>query len=133
MHLASKRKAARCGRFRWPLTFVLFAITTALLACQVPVFRYALERWQADRYRVVVIHDQALSESHQAAISALEAAMHDEETLVNIELREVDVREDLEPAWKQFAKDQFKGGEPVLYLLYPFGAYNDRPLWQGAL
>ena len=46
-----------------------FAFLTGLLiiqqarACQVPVFRYALERWQADDYHAVFIHQGALTKS----------------------------------------------------------------------
>lgn len=31
-------------------------VTASSLACQVPVFRYALERWQADPFRLQLIH-----------------------------------------------------------------------------
>ena len=31
------------------------------LACQVPVFRYALERWSADKFEVVILHDSPFS------------------------------------------------------------------------
>ncbi len=32
--------------------------TMAATACNVPVFRYALERWEADHYEIVVFHRQ---------------------------------------------------------------------------
>ena len=35
------------------LLFFLLSIQT--FACQVPVFRYALERWQADPFRLQII------------------------------------------------------------------------------
>ena len=35
-------------------------------ACQVPVFRYALERWKADDYHAVTIHQGALNEEQKA-------------------------------------------------------------------
>jgi len=40
------------------ISFILFTLSTQ--ACQVPVFRYALERWQADKYRLQVVHDKPL-------------------------------------------------------------------------
>ena len=56
---------------------VLLAATALVLgvrpaaACSVPVFRYALERWPADMYRLVVFHRGALSEGQQAEIAKL--------------------------------------------------------------
>ena len=37
------------------------------LACQVPVFRYALARWQTDNYHVVVVHQAPLTEEQKKA------------------------------------------------------------------
>ena len=44
--------------------FFLLTMSNAVLACQIPVFRYALERWQPDPYEVVVIHRGSLSPEH---------------------------------------------------------------------
>jgi hypothetical protein len=53
--------------------FTVFVALPAL-ACQVPVFRYALERWQADRYQVVVLHDGPLDRVQQESVARLVAA-----------------------------------------------------------
>jgi len=37
-------------------------------ACNVPVFRYALERWEPDRYEAVVLHRGGLSASERDAV-----------------------------------------------------------------
>lgn len=42
-----------------------------VVACQVPVFRYALERWAADQYRYVILCDQPLSASEQGLVDKL--------------------------------------------------------------
>ena len=41
-------------------------------ACNVPVFRYALERWKPDAYEVHVFHKGPLSERDRAAVRLLE-------------------------------------------------------------
>jgi len=41
-------------------------------ACSIPVFRYALERWPADAFRVEVTHPERLSAEDRAALVALE-------------------------------------------------------------
>ncbi len=40
-------------------------------ACQVPVFRFALERWPADPYRVVVEHSAPLTDEQQRLVDSL--------------------------------------------------------------
>ena len=67
------RPAARIGRIFWCIVIAL-TIGMPVLACQVPVFRYALERWQADSYQIVVLHDGALSEGQARALSQLKSA-----------------------------------------------------------
>jgi len=55
----------------------LFA-ATVVVACSVPVFRYALERWPAEPYAVLVFHRGPLSEAGAAAVKRFE-----EETAAN--------------------------------------------------
>ncbi|PIW14960.1 MAG: hypothetical protein COW34_07135, partial [Armatimonadetes bacterium CG17_big_fil_post_rev_8_21_14_2_50_66_6] len=56
----------------WRKALVGLALLSLLLggrpvsACSVPVFQYALERWPADPYEVVVFHRGPLSEQDQA-------------------------------------------------------------------
>ena len=42
------------------------------IACNVPVFRYALERWRPDVCQVIVFHDRELSEGEEAQVQSLE-------------------------------------------------------------
>ena len=56
---------------------VVFSATAA--ACNVPTFRYALERWQADFYGALVFHRGKLSKADQAAVKLLEEASDDSE------------------------------------------------------
>ena len=50
--------------------FVLASAEPAA-ACSTPVFRYALERWPPDAYRVAVFHRGPLTEAQQAAVKQL--------------------------------------------------------------
>lgn len=60
------------------MRFFLFCVfmlsSVRATACNVPVFRYALERWRADNCDVVVFHDEALSDEQQLFVDQLEAA-----------------------------------------------------------
>ena len=55
-------------------TVCLFLLVAAVVAeaCQVPVFRYALERWQPDHYQLVIVHDGNLTSEEQADVNYLE-------------------------------------------------------------
>ena len=46
--------------------------TLTAIACNVPVFRYALERWEADPYEMVVFHREPLTAEQQALLAEME-------------------------------------------------------------
>ncbi len=53
------------------LAFLLLC-STSVCACNVPVFRYALERWPADNYEVVVFHRGPLASEDRSIVEWLE-------------------------------------------------------------
>lgn len=50
------------------------ALATAAEACNIPVFRFALERWQPDACELIVFHSAPLSPQHAEFVAQLEAA-----------------------------------------------------------
>lgn len=59
-----------------------------LLACQVPVFRYALERWASDSYELVCVPAQGgLKPDEEAALKVLRDAAVDEDFPANITVK----------------------------------------------
>ncbi len=56
-----------------PLLYIVsfLSLTTVATACNVPVFRYALERWRPDTTDVVVFHSSPLSDAEQVAAQNL--------------------------------------------------------------
>lgn len=96
-------------------------------ACQVPVFRYALERWLPDLYEVIVFHRGALNAEHKAAAKALQAATEDEDTPTNIVVRMVD----LDKGDLKWAKEMYKSRSlPWMAVFTPVPA---RYMWGGRL
>ncbi|HPO13943.1 MAG TPA: hypothetical protein PLI09_10895 [Candidatus Hydrogenedentes bacterium] len=100
-------------------------------ACSVPVFRWALERWPADQYELIIFHEKPLSPGDHARIHSLEQRI--ENTSANLQVRSMDVTQSIMehylPAWKKV-----QGGPlPMGLLLYPHTAHVVPPLWQGAL
>lgn len=54
---------------------LLTSISTATLPCNVPVFRYALERWPSDDYQLVVYHKGQLPEQADKDLRKIEASV----------------------------------------------------------
>ncbi len=94
------------------------------IACNVPVFRYALERWPADLYEVVVLHDGGLNDADASSVKMLAQQSRTADGTANFHLRIIDVAEItddlLTEAWKQHGG----GGHAVLTLLYPGNAQD---------
>ena len=119
-----------------------FAFLTGLViiqqawACQVPVFRYALERWQADDYHAVIIHQGTLDEGQKSALEIIEEAGSPLfETGANLALHKVDLSSvsSVEPRW-QSETSTFKPDDPPrIALYYPSSTGIQEPLWTGEL
>ncbi|MCA9158374.1 MAG: hypothetical protein KDA72_08610 [Planctomycetales bacterium] len=103
-------------------TCVLVACLSAsswVAACQVPVFRYALERWENDNYEVLVIHDGQLNDEDQARLKRLQ---HSAEELANATVRAVNIAESTDAAAKSIWQQQGNSHSAVMAVLYPQGA-----------
>ncbi|MCI0360563.1 MAG: hypothetical protein L0211_18960 [Planctomycetaceae bacterium] len=108
-------------------------------ACNVPVFRFALERWRPDPYRVVLLHKGPLSDADRALVQPL-VDQQDKGT-ANLALRTVDVSQlntDSEEGAADaalFAALSAGQGEPPLPLVvvqYPAHLNIAKPVWAGA-
>jgi len=75
------------------LGLVLILSATAV-ACSVPVFRYAIEHWRPDAYRVFVYHDQDLTDDDRTLLAKIES---DAKAGANVQAQTVDLRNSLEP------------------------------------
>ena len=85
--------------------------TLAAPACNVPVFRYALERWEADPYDIIVFHREAFTAPQQALLETLEKAGRD--GVANVSVSNVNVSVEM-PRPLRAAVD--RTGEPGLTL-----------------
>ncbi|TWT84084.1 hypothetical protein CA13_55600 [Planctomycetes bacterium CA13] len=117
------------NRYRNRKLFVAFAgllawgLTTNLYACSVPVFRYALERWERDEYRLIVAVSGELSEEHQKWVEDLRQQCVREEGFCNLMVHVLDITDeensDVLEAYPAVAEIT----EPTAFLLYPLGSY----------
>ncbi len=117
------------------------AVTLCLLAavaqaCSVPVFRYALERWQADPYEVFVFHHGKLTTTQQAQVDRLTRDGEAGKTFANVRIKTCDLDNNPDPdllaLWKNQETSQ-KTTTPWMAVHYPVASRNPTPVWQGPL
>jgi hypothetical protein len=89
------------------------------LGCNVPVFRYALERWERDEYRLMVAAKGELSADARKRVDELARQTYWEEGFCNLKVEVVDIadgsNEELLEAYPAMAQVT----EPTAFLLYP--------------
>src|SRR5262245_56551936 len=70
---------------------VCWALVLTADACNVPVFRYALERWRPDPFVIYVVHQGPLSESDEQQVQQLRRASLEHGGRGNLVLKQCDV------------------------------------------
>lgn len=103
-------------KFFSPLAAIGLLVATAGLglACQVPVFRYALERWSPEQYRVLVLSAGPISDDDPRL--ALQSA----KSSPLIQLTKIEITQSADQRalalWKQFRDES---NSPLVVTLYP--------------
>ena len=102
---------------------------TAARACTTPVFRYALERWEPDRFELFFFHRGELSADQQAVLKRLQDALAGETAPLNATLRVVDLAGDLRPREQAIWEAQKDAVPPWIVLLFPDRVGPDVVAW----
>ena len=100
------------------LTILFLALSAATaLACKVPVFRYALERWNADKYEVLIIHKGDLGSASQALVAKLQSPKSSSSVNLEAQLMAADELRDkrLVELWKSHTDTS----QPLMVVLFP--------------
>lgn len=109
----------------------LFAAFPFVLdACNVPVFRYALEHWSPDLYRGTIFHTGELSDADRQLIADLSQST--DSRRVNLQMRVVSVDDIENPADRALLAACDPQSGPCLVLQYPTYLRLDHPVWSGA-
>ena len=113
---------------------ILLGLASLAWACNVPVFRFALERWRPDPYRVVLLHKVPLTAADLETIRPLEEQQ--ELASANFSLRTVDVDQIDEQSEESAADAALLAslGDPELPTIvvhYPAGLQIPKPVWTG--
>lgn len=108
------------------VTAAVFAVlcSSAVLACQVPVFRFALERWAADQYEIIVLHDGPMDAKDSGRLDRLRQSDHKSPLSANFQARAIDIQKTKDPELQALWKKNAKGGSPLMLSLYPTGAHE---------
>lgn len=109
------------------LCVVLFS--GAAPACSVPVFRYALERWPADPYEVIVFHRGPLHGADKAALAKLEDAVDGKPTPANLTVTAVDLDGTPAPELAKLWEAQGEVELPWMVVRYPRTLRRDDTVW----
>lgn len=80
----------------WSMFALAGLIVTPALACNIPVFRYALERWQSDVLDVTLYHDGELSAEQKRQVDQLRSSGAGQGGVANFRLHIVDVSKSVE-------------------------------------
>ena len=108
---------------------LLFAAVS--YACKIPVFRYALERWPADRYTMVAIVDADPDEDVRRALQALDSF---DRFSANINVEIIDLSQLSEAELWSVEGLENTEDAPLLQVFYPDKKSDQRRLcWSGAL
>jgi hypothetical protein len=106
-------------------------------ACPVPVFRYALERWEADTYQVVVFHRGEMAADGRGAVEGLKRLTASGGGKANMEVIVVDATRTEDAQWKALAEKHKERAVPwaAIVLPAPVDADDDKAkvVWTGAL
>ena len=117
------------------LTACLLLLACHAHACDVPVFRYALENWRPASYRAVILHRGSLTERDETLVSRLEAMAANAAAPINLEVARGDVSKtaEFERLSKNLGYDFDDIKAPEIVLLYPKGKQGDSVAWRGPL
>lgn len=120
-------------RTLWLLALAVLLGTLPTRACSVPVFRYALEHWNAAPFQAFVFHRGPLSDAQQASVREVGKDGLAGKLRANISIRTVDL--DQEPPPELLAIFQQARSESLPLLVVQFPATNrvSSVFWSGPL
>jgi hypothetical protein len=114
-----------------PGILFLTIVTQQAFACSVPVFRYALERWERDEYRIIIASKGELSTEYKALVEKLIDQSYSENGSSNLSVITVDIDDEKKNKETLSQYPELKGiTEPTAFLLYPNGKYFKSTIWQ---
>ena len=130
-------KRQRRPSLRWRFRLVAVLLSPALClaparACDVPVYRYALEHWNPDAYEVLILHRGTMDAESQALAAALEKQAR-ETPHANFIVRSIDADHPVDEAEGDLCASASCGDGPRLLVRIPGASQVRGVAWEGRL
>lgn len=108
-------------------------------ACDIPVYRWALDNWEADPYSVIVFHDGPLTPQQQAVVDGLKPGPGDssgtpkDSGLPNLRVQTADVTALSDDLLRAVWEAQASPDLPWMVARYPYSPPRRKDVWAGPL
>lgn len=118
-----------------PGLYILIALLSVpaqqVSSCPIPVYRYALEFWEPDPYRVTIYSRGALSPSEQALFNRLTEHNTGPEAYANVDFTHVDL--EINPHTSTLLPPQLQSmhDDAFMVVQYPRISARSEPVWSG--
>ena len=111
-------------------------VVSSVFACNIPVFRYALERWKPDACEIVLFHDGPLASDQLRSIEKLKQQMvrrekRDTSSLRLLEISELSANQD--SLWKSLRDKHPNALLPLVNVQMQLGRGRIANAWSGEL
>ncbi len=107
----------------------LFLFFTSVFPCNVPVFRYALERWQADCYEVFIFHKGRMNPESESIVNWLKLSSVSEIPYSNYKVNIIDLDNKLEGPLKDIWESLDSPKLPCMVVINPSSLYIGGNVW----
>ncbi|HOZ46825.1 MAG TPA: hypothetical protein PLO37_02735 [Candidatus Hydrogenedentes bacterium] len=127
------RNRANARLVGWTILAGVVAFSFSAWPCSIPVFRWALERWEPDNYRLAVFYRGAIEPAQGEILEAIEARAADAEHPVNLQVIRIDLDGEMDDASAALWKEHADATLPWAVLHYPAGTHIAAAVWAGNL
>jgi len=134
-HYKNRQKSKTLKYIRISVIFIIVIsiIVPSILACNIPVFRYALERWPAGQFRIDVFYNGKLTIEDETAIKRLTSVSYKSGGISNLLVRTVDISLDKNRYSLEFIESLDNAELPLLTVRYPDENLINKVIWSERL
>lgn len=116
------------SKCRW-IMLLTMALAGASLACSTPVFRYAIERWEADPYRLMIFTDGELTAEQQQAVKEFEQYEHYGYRYPPLIVEQIEIASASNQSANVWGQISTNRPVPAVALLYPSIMHDHSVVW----
>jgi|GEM_PF-5232970 len=112
------------------ITILLVLSAQTAFSCTVPVFQYAIERWNQSYYDGVLLYEGNLTQKERETYAEFQKMLQKNNSLLNLRIEKLDVSSQPDK-YQQLLKDLRPDDLPALALWYPRQKGESEPFWVG--